>query len=81
MSPENRRSWHGRKSTFVIGLGREWNGSGEDRERRQRDDLSAGARIVSFDQAPVREMAYEDLEHVVLTRDFLKDSESFLRRL
>ena len=40
-----------------------------------------GAMILSFDQVPIREVAYEDLEHVSLTRDFLKDPESFLRRL
>ena len=40
-----------------------------------------GARIVSFDASPIREVAYEDLEHVALTRDFLKNPETFLRRL
>ena len=40
-----------------------------------------GAKILSFDLVPIREVAYEDLEHVSLTRDFLKDPESFLRRL
>jgi predicted ATPase len=39
------------------------------------------AKILSFDQVPIREVAYEDLEHVSLTRDFLKDPGSFLRRL
>jgi predicted ATPase len=39
------------------------------------------AQIVSFDQIPVREVEYEALEHVALTRDFLKDPASFLRRL
>ena len=40
-----------------------------------------GARILSFDQTPIREVAYEDLEHVRLTRDFLNRPEQFLRHL
>jgi predicted ATPase len=40
-----------------------------------------GARIYSFDQTPVREVAYEELDHVVLTRDFLNNREQYLRRL
>jgi predicted ATPase len=40
-----------------------------------------GARIYSFDQIPVAPVAYEDLDHVVLTRDFLNDPGAFLRRL
>jgi len=40
-----------------------------------------GARIYSFDTAPIREVAYESLEHVTLTREFLKDPERFLRHL
>ena len=39
------------------------------------------ARIMSFDEPPIREVAYEDLEHVSLTRDFLRDPDRFLRRL
>jgi predicted ATPase len=40
-----------------------------------------GARIYSFDVGPVREVAYESLEHVALTRDFLNAPERFLRHL
>ena len=40
-----------------------------------------GAAIWSFDHEPVRRVAYEDLEHVRLTRDFLADPEAFLRHL
>ena len=40
-----------------------------------------GARILSFDHHPLREVAYEDLEHVTLTRSFLNDPEAFLRHL
>jgi predicted ATPase len=39
------------------------------------------ARIVSFDEMPIRETTYGDLEHVSLTREFLQDPERFLRRL
>ena len=40
-----------------------------------------GARILDFDQQPVRSASYEDLEHVRLTRDFLANPDQFLRRL
>jgi predicted ATPase len=40
-----------------------------------------GSRILSFDETPIREVAYEDLEHVRLTRDFLNRPERFLRHL
>lgn len=40
-----------------------------------------GARIYSFDEVPVRAVAYESLEHVALTRDFLNDPGRFLRHL
>jgi predicted ATPase len=40
-----------------------------------------GARIYSFDHTPVGEVAYEGLDHVVLTRDFLNNREQYLRRL
>lgn len=39
------------------------------------------AAIWSFDAAPIRRVAYEELEHVRLTRDFLSDPEAFLRHL
>ena len=40
-----------------------------------------GAAILSFDESPPAYVAYGDLEHVRLTRDFLNDPERFLRRL
>lgn len=40
-----------------------------------------GARIYSFEGAEVRARAYDDLEHVALTRDFLNAPERFLRHL
>ena len=39
------------------------------------------AAIWSFDSAPIRRVAYEDLEHVSLMRDFLNDPGAFLRHL
>ncbi len=39
------------------------------------------ARILDFDAQPIAPAAYEDLEHVKLTREFLADPERFLRRL
>lgn len=39
------------------------------------------AVIYSFDQVPVAAVAYDDLDHVTLTRDFLNDPRAFLRRL
>jgi predicted ATPase len=39
------------------------------------------ASILSFDHAPVREIPYDEVEHVSLTRDFLSDPEAFLRHL
>ncbi len=39
------------------------------------------AVILSFDKSPVAPVAYDDLEHVSLTRDFLNNREAFLRRL
>lgn len=40
-----------------------------------------GARIFSFDSPPIREVHYDDLEHVNVMRDFLNDPESHLRDL
>ncbi|HYO44573.1 MAG TPA: hypothetical protein VES19_15345 [Candidatus Limnocylindrales bacterium] len=40
-----------------------------------------GAAIWSFDEAPVRAVRWEDLEHVRLTRDFLANPDAFLRHL
>ena len=39
------------------------------------------AIIYSFDTVPVTAVAFEDLEHVTLTRSFLNDPQSFLRHL
>jgi predicted ATPase len=41
----------------------------------------SGASILSFDSYPVREVAYDELEHVSLTKAFLNNPESFLRHL
>jgi predicted ATPase len=38
----------------------------------------SGARIYSFDQTPIAEVAYADLEHVVVTREFLNDPGRFI---
>jgi predicted ATPase len=40
-----------------------------------------GATIYSFDRAPVEAVAYDELEHVVLTREFLKAPGRFVREL
>lgn len=40
-----------------------------------------GARIYSFDRAPVQEVPYEELDHVVLTREFLNAPERYLRAI
>jgi predicted ATPase len=40
-----------------------------------------GALIYSCDRVPMRPMQFDELEHVVLTRDFLNDPERFLRHL
>jgi predicted ATPase len=40
-----------------------------------------GALIYSCDRVPIERVAFEELEHVVLTRDFLNDPERFLRHL
>jgi predicted ATPase len=40
-----------------------------------------GATIYSFDRLPVAPVAYGDLDHVVLTRAFLSDPQTYLRRL
>ncbi len=39
------------------------------------------AEILSFDQPPVHSVAWETLEHVTLTRDFLNNPAQFLRQL
>jgi len=40
-----------------------------------------GARIYSFDGLPVHPIAYEETDHVALTRAFLNEPQRFLRRL
>lgn len=40
-----------------------------------------GARIYCFDEGQVRSVAYGDVEHVRITRDFLQAPERFLRHL
>lgn len=40
-----------------------------------------GAIILSFDQNPVQSVAYDDLEHVTLTRQFLNNPQAYLRHL
>lgn len=40
-----------------------------------------GASIISFDRLPAREIAYEEVEHVSLTRDFLNNPDAFLKHL
>jgi predicted ATPase len=40
-----------------------------------------GARIYSFDSAPAEQVAYDDLEHVRLTRDFLNAPGRYLRAI
>lgn len=40
-----------------------------------------GAAIFSFDEGKVRRMTYDELDHVIITRDFLANPESFLRHL
>jgi predicted ATPase len=39
------------------------------------------AAILSFDRTPVQTVAYEELEHVTLTRDFLNNPAQYLRHL
>ncbi len=40
-----------------------------------------GANIWSFDSLPIRQVAWEELEHVNLTRSFLNDPQAYLRHL
>ena len=40
-----------------------------------------GAKIYNFDATPVQAVAYEDLDHVRVTRDFLNAPEPYLRRI
>lgn len=40
-----------------------------------------GATILSFDRVPIEAVRYEELQHVNVTRDFLNDPATYLRRL
>ena len=40
-----------------------------------------GATIYSCDRAPLERVAYEELDHVVITRDFLNGPERYLKHL
>lgn len=40
-----------------------------------------GAAVWSFDESPVREVAWQDTEHVRVTRDFLASPQRYLRHL
>ena len=40
-----------------------------------------GATIVSFDNSPVREIAYEDTEHYQVYHKFMKDRDKYLKAL
>jgi predicted ATPase len=39
------------------------------------------ATIYSFDQVPIAKVAFDELDHVVITRDFLNDPRRYLRHL
>ena len=39
------------------------------------------ARIISFDEDPIREVEYDNLEHVNITKDFLNNPQQYLRQL
>ena len=39
------------------------------------------ATILSFDKNPIEAVAYDELEHVTLTRDFLNNPAQYLRHL
>lgn len=40
-----------------------------------------GARILTFDRPPIHEVTYEDLEHVSVMREFLRDPQAYLNRV
>lgn len=40
-----------------------------------------GAQILSFENGMIKQVKYEDLEHVQLTKEFLENPESYLRHL
>jgi predicted ATPase len=39
------------------------------------------ATILSFDETPIQPVAYDDLEHVAITRSFLNNPDQYLRHL
>ena len=40
-----------------------------------------GAQILSLDQNPIRQLEWEDVEHVRLMKRFFQDPKNYLRRL
>ena len=40
-----------------------------------------GAQILSLDQNPIRQLEWEDVEHVRLMKHFFQDPKNYLRRL
>jgi predicted ATPase len=40
-----------------------------------------GARIYNFDATPMQAVAYEELDHVRITRDFLTAPERYLNQI
>ena len=40
-----------------------------------------GAQILSLDQSPIRQLEWEDVEHVRLMKRFFQDPKNYLRRL
>ncbi len=38
-----------------------------------------GAKILSFDHTPVKQVEYEDTEHFQIYRDFMADRDKFLK--
>ena len=40
-----------------------------------------GAQIFSFQNGAIKQVQYEELEHVQLTKDFLNNPQSYLRHL
>ena len=47
----------------------------------QTKGREADAVILSFDGGRIREVPYEDLEHVTLTRAFLNNPHAYLKHL
>jgi len=53
----------------------------EDTPLQKKDALQKLGAYLTFDASPLTRVAYEDLEHVTLTRDFLRDPAAFLRAI